>query len=139
MGVRGKRPVPNIVPVSDITTDSKIEKIIIIMKYAKRKKIESLILLIDFRKDFDSLLHKYINECMKIFNFGPSIRKWVSLFFSNREAYILLGGELTKRILLEQGVHQGDVVSPYIFILTVELLLIKIKTRMTKVNYKLRV
>ena len=29
MGVRGKRPVPNIVPVSDIITDSKIEKIII--------------------------------------------------------------------------------------------------------------
>ena len=39
---------------------------------------------------------------------------------------ILLGGELTKKILLEQGVPQGDVVSPYIFILAVELLLIKI-------------
>ena len=61
-----------------------------------------------------------------MFHFGPSIWKWVSLFFSNREAYILLGGELTKRILLEQGVPQGDVVLPYIFILAVELLLIKI-------------
>lgn len=50
------------------------------------KKIESLILLIDFRKVFDSLSHKYIDECLKIFNFGPSIRKCVSLFFSNREA-----------------------------------------------------
>ena len=96
------------------------------MKYANRKKLESLILLIDFRKAFDSLSNKYINECLKMFNFGPSIRKWVSLFFSNREAYIVLGGELSKRILLEHGVSQGDVVWPYIFILAVELLLIKI-------------
>ena len=61
-----------------------------------------------------------------MFNFGQSIRRWVSLFFCYREAYILLGGELTKRILLEQGVPQDNVVSPYIFILAVELLLIKI-------------
>ena len=73
-----------------------------------------------------SLSHRYIDECLKLFNFGPSIHKWVSLFFCNREAYILLGGELSKTILLEQGVPQGDVVSPYIFILAVELLLIKI-------------
>ena len=78
-----------------------IINILNLMKHANRKKIESLILLIDFRKAFDSLSHKYINECLKMFNFGPSIRKWVSLFFSKREAYILLGGEPTKRILLE--------------------------------------
>ena len=29
MGARGKRPVPSIVPVSGITTDSKIEKLIL--------------------------------------------------------------------------------------------------------------
>ena len=45
---------------------------------------------------------------------------------SNREAYILIGGKLTEKILLEQGVPQGDVVSPYVFILAVELMLIKI-------------
>ena len=103
-----------------------IINILNLMKYANRKKIESLILLIDFRKAFDSLSHKYIDECLKMFNFGPSIRKWVSLFFSNREAYILLRGELTKRTLLERGVPQDDLFSPYIFILAVELLLIKL-------------
>ena len=97
-----------------------------LMKYANRKKLESLILLIDFRKAFDSLSHKYIDECLKMFNFRQSIRSLVSLFFRNREAYILLGGELTKRILLEQGVPQGDAVLTYIFKLAIELLLMKI-------------
>ena len=96
------------------------------MKHANKKQLESLKLLIDFKKAFYSLTHKYIDNCLKMFNFGESVRRWVKLFFSNREAYILLGGELTKKILLEQGVPQGDVVSTYIFILAVEILLIKI-------------
>ena len=74
------------------------------MKYANRKKLESLILLIDFRKAFDSLSRKYIDEFLKMFNFGPSIRKWVSLFLNNSESTSFSGRVLTKRILWEQGV-----------------------------------
>ena len=87
--------------------ESCIINILNLMKHTNRKKIESLILLINFRKAFNSLSHNYIDGC-------------------NREAYILLGGELTKKILLEQGVPQGDVVSQYVLILAVELLLIQI-------------
>ena len=39
---------------------------------------------------------------------------------------ILIGGHLTDRILLKQGVPQGDIISPFIFIIVVEILLIKI-------------
>ena len=63
-----------------------IINILNLMKYTSRKKIKSLILLIDFRKAFDSLTHKYIEECLKLLNFGQSNRKWVSHFFCNREA-----------------------------------------------------
>ena len=47
-----------------------IINILNLMKYANTKKIESLILLIDFRKAFDSLSHKCIDECLKMFIFG---------------------------------------------------------------------
>jgi hypothetical protein len=50
----------------------------------------------------------------------------VPIFFDPREAYILLGIHLTDKIILEQGVQQWDIISPYIFILAVEVLLIKI-------------
>ena len=43
-----------------------------------------------------------------------------------------MGGHLTMKILLEQGVPQGDIISPFIFIIAVEILLIKI-TNKTKV------
>ena len=38
----------------------------------------------------------------------------------------MLGGHVTATLILEQGFHQGYVISPYIFILMVEILLIKV-------------
>ena len=37
-----------------------------------------------------------------------------------------MDGHLTEKILLEQGVPQEDIILPYIFIIAVEILLIKI-------------
>ena len=72
-------------------------------------------LLVDFQKAFDSIDHTFIDNALKLYGFGDSIRMWVRLFFDKREALILLGGHLSEKIILEQGVPQGDVISPYIF------------------------
>ena len=61
-----------------------IVNILNLMKHANKKQMESLILLIDFKKAFNSLTHKYIDNCLKMFDFGQSIRTWISLFFRNR-------------------------------------------------------
>ena len=94
--------------------------------HCNQTKTKALILLIDFKKAFDSLDQTFMQSCLKMLGFGADIREWIRLFFTGREAHILLGGHLTNKIHLDQGVPQGDVVSPYIFILMVELLLIKI-------------
>ena len=70
--------------------------------------------------------HKFITTALKAYNFGEGIIRGIQLFFNQREANIMLGGHLTAKIILEQGVPQGDVISPYILILMVEILLIKI-------------
>ena len=46
--------------------------------------------------------------------------------FLRKENYLLLHGYLGDSINLEQGVPQGDVLSPYIFNICVEILLLKI-------------
>ena len=96
------------------------------IKHITEKKKSALILLIDFRKAFDSIDHTFLQNTLELLGFGPDITQWIKLFFSKREAQILMGGHISDIIQLEQGVPQGDVISPYIFILMVEILLLKI-------------
>ena len=96
------------------------------IKHVNKAKIPAIILLIDFSKAFDSIDHEYIQNTLSLYGFGPIILNWTKSFFYNREACVLMKGFFTERILLRQGVPQGDIISPYIFILAVEVLLIKI-------------
>ena len=86
-------------------------------------KLDGLLLLLDFKKVFDSIDHEYIYKVMEGLNFGQDMIDWVRLFLTERVAHLLLGGHLTLKILLEQGVPQGDIISPFIFIIVVEILL----------------
>ena len=108
-----------------------------LMKHVKKERKDALILLIDFKKAFDSINHKFIKNTLSIYGFGTDIISWVDLFFGEREAQILLGGHMTEKIFLRQGVPQGDIISPYIFILMVEILLLKINytTHLTGIKF----
>ena len=103
-----------------------IINLINLIKHTISTKQAGLILLIDFKKAFDSISHSFIENTLHTLGFGPDITCWIKTFLKSREAQILLGGHLTDNIKLEQGVPQGDIISPYIFIIMVEILLIKI-------------
>jgi hypothetical protein len=49
------------------------------------KKKASLILLIDFRKAFDSIGHNFIITVLTELDFRSDIVKWISIFFDSRE------------------------------------------------------
>ena len=70
-------------------------------------KKAALILLIDFRKAFDSLDHIFMHNTLALLGFGPDIITWIKLFFTNRDAQILMGGHISEKIMLLQGVPQG--------------------------------
>ena len=61
--------------------------------FCNTKKKEALILLVDFQKAFDSIDHVFIDNALKLYGFGESIRKCVRIFFDKREALILLQGD----------------------------------------------
>ena len=65
------------------------------------------------KKAFDSIDDSFMETVLKTLGFCKYIREWIKLFFSGRGAYILMGGHLTEKIILELGVPQGDVVSVY--------------------------
>jgi hypothetical protein len=62
---------------------------------------------------------------LKLLNFGETFRNWVLLFFQKRETCLLLQGHMEEKILLEQGVPLGDILSANIFNIFVDILLLK--------------
>ena len=82
---------------------------------------------IDQQKAFDRVSHEWMLKVLKENNFGPYFLKWISILNDSATSRILLNKTLTSEITLFRGVRQGDVMSPILYILTLEPLLEKIR------------
>ena len=62
-----------------------------------------------------------------IFNFCISLISWVRVLYNNPLSRIINSGHLSQSFLLFRGVRQGCPLSPYLFLLVIETLAIKIR------------
>lgn len=98
-----------------------------IMQYTEEKNISGLLLLVDCEKAFNSLSWSFIQKSLEFFNFGESICKWISSFYSGITAAVNLGENISETFNLYRGCRKGDPLSPYLFRICVESLAIKLR------------
>lgn len=108
-----------------------------IINYLKDKEQPGVIINIDFEKAFDSVNWNFMLSTLEKFNFGPSLIKWIKTFYTNIFSCITNSGFTSKYFQIARGVRQGDPLSPYLFILMVEIMSNKIRQDKTINGIKL--
>jgi hypothetical protein len=98
------------------------------ISFCKEKNLSGALLAVDMSKAFDTLSHKYVDQVLKFFGFGPNLRKWINVFGCNRQACIILdNGDYSRYFQLERGRPQGDNLSPNSFNFSEQILIFKLE------------
>ena len=98
-----------------------------LLEQTKTDKNPGILLSIDFRKAFDTLECPIMHKALETYNFGESLRRWIEIFYKNIESTVLNNGYASKWIKPSRGVRQGCPLSPFLFVLTAELMSNKIR------------
>ncbi len=94
---------------------------------AEEEEIPGLLILLDFEKAFDTIEWSFIQKTLTFLGFGESFCHWVKSLYTNLTSCIINNGHCSDFFSLERGVRQGDPLSPYLFIMVIELLSARIK------------
>ena len=97
------------------------------LMYTGKHQIPGLLLMVDFEKAFDSVAWSFIEKPLSAFNFGNDIKRWVSTFYANIKSCISVNGNYSEWFDVKRGTRQGDLLSPYLFLICSEILSLMIQ------------
>jgi hypothetical protein len=91
--------------------------------YCKKNNLDAVLISLDAKKAFDSVDHKYIEETLDAYGFGPAFINTFRTLYKDITARILVNGFTSEKIKIGRGVKQGDALSCALFIICIDPLL----------------
>ena len=98
-----------------------------IIEYCKDENVEAYMILMDFMKAYDRVNRDAMEQTIIEMNFPQAILDLISLLYTDAEALVVINDELGKQFRTHGGVRQGCPLSPYLFIIVLELMAIEMR------------
>uniref|UniRef100_A0A8C5WG47 Reverse transcriptase domain-containing protein n=1 Tax=Leptobrachium leishanense TaxID=445787 RepID=A0A8C5WG47_9ANUR len=95
---------------------------------AQRNETPFILLSTDAEKAFDRVLWPYLMRVLQRFGLGQDFLTWISSLYSSPTARVRVNGALTPSFPILNGTRQGCPLSPLLFALSLEPLLVSIRS-----------
>lgn len=92
------------------------------VEWLKKKRVEALLLKLDFHKAYDSIKWSFLQHIMQVMGFGEKWITWIMQCVTTASMSTLVNGYPTKPFMLHRELRQGGPFSPYLFLLVNEAL-----------------
>lgn len=87
---------------------------------------DALILFLDFYKAFDTVEHTFLFEILDFLGLGSNFCKIIKMFYTDIYSSVSLNPSITARFEVVRGIRQGCPISPKLFILATQSLILLI-------------
>ena len=74
---------------------------------------------VDFRKAFDVVDHQLLLTKLRLYRVSDPSLSWFESYLSGRQQFVSIDGQRSDSLLIKQGVPQGSVLGPALFLLFV--------------------
>ena len=77
------------------------------------------IVFVDFRKAFDVVDHQLLMTKLRLYRVSDSALSWFRSYLTDRQQFVTIDGKRSDSLMIRQGVPQGSVLGPVLFLLFV--------------------